>query len=60
MTETEIQKLQREIAERQSRLAQLVLGDQSKSVGVGGYSPNDDPDWRLGHGDNACEQDEGA
>ena len=57
MAETEIQKLQREIAERQTRLARLVLGDQSKGVS---YSPVDDPDWQLGHGDNACEQDEGA
>ena len=57
MAETEIQKLQREIAERQTRLAHLVLGDQSKVVS---YSPVDDPDWQLGHGDNACEQDEGA
>lgn len=56
----EIQKLQREIAERQTRLAQLVLGDQSKSVHVGTYNPANDPDARLGHGDNACEQDEGA
>ncbi len=37
-----------------------VGNDGVRPLLVAGYNPSHDPDARLGHGDNACEQDEGA
>lgn len=57
MSETEIQRLQREIAERQARLRELVLGDPRKGVG---FASGVDPSWTCSGMANACDQDEGA
>jgi hypothetical protein len=61
--ETEIQRLVREIGERQARLSELVLGDQRKSVtpvSDDQFPPGVDPNWTCSGMENACEQDEGA
>ena len=66
MAETEVQRLMREIGERQARLSYLLLCDQSKGVSgpvashQAAFPPGVDPNWTCSGMANACDQDEGA